>query len=206
MAGTRQRVLECACTVFSEKGFGGGTVTEICERAGANISAVNYYFGNKENLYKVAVDFAFQAAEEQFSLLENGQEDQKTSEERLRIYIKGLFRRIFSEGLPGCYYKMMAHEFSNPESPVDHFFEGWNRPLCDIIEAVAQVEMPQREVVTCMINVNSACLFFSFNQRLRKFVTEGQTGAEDEVEEMALRVTEFALGGIRAVAESVSKA
>ena len=57
---TRQRLLESACDLFAAKGFTKATNKEICDRAGANIAAVNYYFGSKQNLYGGAWRKAFQ--------------------------------------------------------------------------------------------------------------------------------------------------
>ncbi len=48
---TRQRLLEVAGQVFADKGFDRTTGKEICERAGANTAAVNYYFGGMTGLY-----------------------------------------------------------------------------------------------------------------------------------------------------------
>ena len=48
---TRQHLLEAAGQVFADAGYRAATVREICERAGANIAAVNYHFGDKEQLY-----------------------------------------------------------------------------------------------------------------------------------------------------------
>src|SRR5262249_14064971 len=53
--GTRARLLEAAGQVFAEKGFDRATGKEICERAGTNTAAVNYYFGGIEGLYAAVV-------------------------------------------------------------------------------------------------------------------------------------------------------
>src|ERR1700761_5661167 len=55
---TRQRLLEVAGQVFAEKGFDRTTGKEICEQAGINTAAVNYYYGGIEGLYTAVVQEA----------------------------------------------------------------------------------------------------------------------------------------------------
>src|SRR3954451_20056019 len=52
---TRARLLEAAGEEFAEKGYDGATVRSICARAEVNLAAVNYHFGDKEQLYTQAV-------------------------------------------------------------------------------------------------------------------------------------------------------
>ncbi|MCX7096493.1 MAG: CerR family C-terminal domain-containing protein [Methylococcales bacterium] len=50
----RRCLVLAALRVFAEKGFEGATTRTICELAGANISAIRYYFGDKAGLYRAA--------------------------------------------------------------------------------------------------------------------------------------------------------
>src|SRR5215472_16229012 len=51
VSGTEKRLLEAAGEIFAEHGYRAATVRQICEKARANIAAVNYYFGDKEEFY-----------------------------------------------------------------------------------------------------------------------------------------------------------
>ncbi len=51
------QILDSAVKVFSEKGFGAASIREIAGRAGANHAMIKYYFGNKEELWRAAVNF-----------------------------------------------------------------------------------------------------------------------------------------------------
>lgn len=48
---TKQALLDAAGELFSEHGVDGASIRAIAERGGANIAAINYHFGSKENLY-----------------------------------------------------------------------------------------------------------------------------------------------------------
>lgn len=50
----RSRLILSALHLFAAKGYEGATTREICEAAGANISAIRYYFGDKAGLYRAA--------------------------------------------------------------------------------------------------------------------------------------------------------
>lgn len=52
---TRAHLLNTAGQVFAEFGYAGTASKEICQRAGANIAAVNYHFGSKDGLYEAVL-------------------------------------------------------------------------------------------------------------------------------------------------------
>src|SRR5262245_16335507 len=56
---TRQRLLEAAGKVFAEQGKD-APVRTILQKAGVkNIAAINYYFGDKDQLYEEVLRYAF---------------------------------------------------------------------------------------------------------------------------------------------------
>jgi TetR/AcrR family transcriptional regulator, regulator of cefoperazone and chloramphenicol sensitivity len=50
----RHRILYTALKLFAEQGFKKTSVRDIAKKSSANISAIAYYFGDKEGLYKAA--------------------------------------------------------------------------------------------------------------------------------------------------------
>jgi AcrR family transcriptional regulator len=57
---TRQQLLDVAGQVFAERGFADATSKEICARAKANLAAVNYHFGSRDQLYEAVLVVAHQ--------------------------------------------------------------------------------------------------------------------------------------------------
>lgn len=49
---TKARILDAATEVFATKGYAGGRVAEIAQRAGVNHQLITYYFGGKAGLYR----------------------------------------------------------------------------------------------------------------------------------------------------------
>lgn len=53
MSGTvnmREKMVEAATILFTNKGFDGTSVREIAKKAGGNVSLISYYFGGKQGL------------------------------------------------------------------------------------------------------------------------------------------------------------
>lgn len=57
---TKEKLLEKALLLFSKQGFEGTSTKEICDAAGANIAAITYHFGTKENLLHEVIQSHFE--------------------------------------------------------------------------------------------------------------------------------------------------
>ncbi|HTV85455.1 MAG TPA: CerR family C-terminal domain-containing protein [Dyella sp.] len=54
---TRQRIIDAAIQLFGEHGFDGASTRDIAAAAGVNAPALQYYFGNKQGLYKACAQY-----------------------------------------------------------------------------------------------------------------------------------------------------
>jgi AcrR family transcriptional regulator len=52
----KERLLKTGAALFSEKGFGGVSVREICKHANTSMNMIHHYFGSKEKLLEAIVD------------------------------------------------------------------------------------------------------------------------------------------------------
>jgi TetR/AcrR family transcriptional regulator, regulator of cefoperazone and chloramphenicol sensitivity len=60
---TRLRILRTALQVFATEGYEGASTRVLAQRAGVNLPALQYYFGNKEGLYRAVIDHIGQRLE-----------------------------------------------------------------------------------------------------------------------------------------------
>ena len=96
---TKHRLLEAAGEVFAERGFEGATVREICARAGANVAAVNYHFGDKRELYRATLFHAYRTVDERIPI-DGGAPPSAPPEVRLRALIGAFVARMTAPGRP----------------------------------------------------------------------------------------------------------
>ena len=110
---TRQRLLEAAGHVIGDRGFDRATGKEICERAGANSAAVNYYFGGMNGLYAAVLDEAHHRliTLETLSAALAGQTDPK---EKLRIVIRLGVKMLMGPIAKSWVLRVVAREISAP--------------------------------------------------------------------------------------------
>lgn len=54
---TRQRIIDAAVKLFGEHGFAGASTRDIATAAGVNAPALQYYFENKEGVYRACAEY-----------------------------------------------------------------------------------------------------------------------------------------------------
>jgi len=62
--GTRRRLLEAGCLLFSRSGYDGVAVDEIVDEAGCNKRMLYHYYGNKDGLYTEVLRSVFRKLED----------------------------------------------------------------------------------------------------------------------------------------------
>lgn len=160
---TRQQLLAAAGEVFAETGFRAATVREICRRAGANIAAVNYHFGDKETLYAEVVRHSQQKALEKHPPLLDVSPN-AAPEKRLRAFVQSLLLRIFDAGSNAWHGKLMSREMIEPTPALDSLVEERIRPMSEqlrkIVAEILECPVTDERVRLCSLSVVSQCVFY----------------------------------------------
>jgi TetR/AcrR family transcriptional regulator, regulator of cefoperazone and chloramphenicol sensitivity len=64
---TRERILRAALRVFAAEGYDGASTRALARAAGVNLPAIQYYFGNKEGLYRAVIDHISETVEDRIA-------------------------------------------------------------------------------------------------------------------------------------------
>lgn len=205
-ATTQERLLRSACEIFAEKGFRDATVAEICEKAEANIAAVNYHFGDKRSLYDACWRHVFRVALEAFPLTE-GLTDESSAEERLRVFIRAFVLRVFCDEEAGFFPRMMVKEMAEPTEALEAILNEVVAPqkqmLEDIIRELLGEDADEMDIRACSFSVISQCVFFAFNKAMRKQHFEGMPDRDRHVDMLARHIWRFTLAGIRGAKQEI---
>jgi AcrR family transcriptional regulator len=198
--GTRAQLLEAACRVFAEKGYRDATIAEICEQAGANIAAVNYYFRDKETLYAEAWRLAFQRSLEAYPV-DGGIPTNAPAEERLRGRIISLVQRIINP--ENHEFEIVRKELANPtgllEAVMRESIEPLARGLTATVRELLGHNAAELQVKLCQMSIMAQCLHPMMRHRFHKlFASQGSESPPlgSGVQIIAEHIIRFSLAGI----------
>ena len=199
---TRNRLLNAACEVFAEKGYRNARVAEICRRAGANVAAVNYYFGDKASLYSEAWRHAFN----EHAMPELSLPVQANSENLLRNYIHSLIQNFMEKGIQGYFTRLYLMELANPTGLIQDSWHDMIKPrrqkLIEIIRKMLDVETIDETVLFCELSIISQCrALLTINRDDLEYLL-GQPLSPNLIKRLADHIVNFSLAGIGAVSKS----
>jgi AcrR family transcriptional regulator len=204
-ASTQARVLDAASTLFAAKGFRGTTVADICRHAGANIAAVNYYFGSKKKLYREAWRHAHVSMLKAFPP-DGAVPAGAAAELRLRGRLRGLLQRAMAGD--GREFRIMSHEMTNPTGLLAQVVQDSLGPLRqamrEILGELLGNRADEQVIQWCQLCVVGPCLQLVRRRHMHRPAPSAMAAeaasaspADGELEEMVDHFTSFALAGIR---------
>lgn len=202
--GTKKRLIEAAGEVFAKHGFRVATIREICKRANASVSAVNYHFRDKEGLYAAVLEHSHQSAVKKYPP-ELGLGGDAPPEEKLRAFIVSFLLRVMDEGVPAWHGKLMAQEISYPTEALNQVVRNSIQPLYLYLagilgELLKGPNTPEGKagdgIFLCAMSIVGQCLHHFTARRVIAMLQPKGFDSTD-LDRIADHITRFSLGGIR---------
>lgn len=196
----KTRILNAAGPIFSEKGYEAATVREICEKAGANVAAINYYFGGKEQLYFKTFQGAFPlvALEKTVPHWPPGTEPMR----KLRDLIGAMLARASGLKKGSWQGRLLMREMLDP-SPrcreiLGDFFRADFGLLLSILGELLPADTPHHRRCQLGFSIVGQCVHYGVhNQLIRILIDERERQEHYQTEQLAehvFQVTVAALG------------
>ena len=138
---TRARILEAAGSIFAEKGYDSATIRDICQRAQANVAAVNYHFGDKQRLYDEAVRQAY-LSRARLALMPEWSAE-VPPETKLIDFVRTLLNRMLLDNGSSWQAQLMLREISQPKSASQHLVADYIRPHFEMLEQILRELLPK---------------------------------------------------------------
>jgi AcrR family transcriptional regulator len=195
---TRERLLEAAGEIFAEKGFEAATVREICNAGGANIAAVNYYFGDKGRLYVEAVVRAHRWRMEQFDF---PKWDSSTSpQQKLRDFITTFLRRVLAGPGDTWHTRLIMREIAHPSEACAELVQSSIRPQFEMLMGILRELVPagtsDKKLHLLAFSVVGQCLFYHFADPVVRNLLDTKEYESLDIEILAEHVVKFSLAGL----------
>jgi len=196
---TRDKLLDVAGRIFADRGYRATTIREICIKAGANIAAVNYHFGDKLGLYTEVVQHSARLAE--FQAAQIVIDRNAPPEEILRAIIRARLYSLFREDRPDWHFRIMAHELAQPTPALRRLVNKVGQPMIQrVLELVGgMIGLPADDETTrlCAISVFGQIMVYALASPLVTAVWPAFDMTPDQVECVADHIADFSLAYIQ---------
>ena len=153
---TRARLISAAGEVFAEYGFQAAKVRDICRRAGANVAAVNYHFGDKLGLYSEILRQPLHAEHVKRGI-EFHDSAQMPPEEKLRSIIRARVEGLRAAELPQWQFRIMAREMTSPTPAfarvLDQVAGPLYRRLRELVGSIIDLPPDDERVWLCVLTI-----------------------------------------------------
>ncbi len=196
---TRTRILYAAGETFAEKGYEGTTVRKICQKAGVNLAAINYHFGDKARLYVETIKYSHQFRAEQTPLPE--WPPGTPAKVRLRDYVHTTVRRMLvAKELP-WQARLMFREILEPTGACQELAQDLFRPhfemLLNILRDLAPDSVTGDQLYRLAFSVIGQCVFYKVHKPIiGMLISEERVENLYQTEQLADSITEMVLASI----------
>jgi AcrR family transcriptional regulator len=199
---TKERILDTAEILFAQKGYQAVSVREITSAAQCNLAAVNYHFGNKENLYLEVFRSRWvpraQRLHESFRKYLASQ-DSLSEATVVRALAKAFVDGPLSDDERLRHSQLMTREMTQPTKAFEHVAEQVIQPffkeVVERLDSVSPNKVGEEEMLLNIFSVFAMALYFSFARVAVNRLT-GSTYDPSFRAQLVEQITQFSLRGL----------
>lgn len=201
--GTRRELLDAAAKLFAEKGRDAVGVREICKEAGANIAAIAYHFGGKDELYFATLRYALEkttGAVRDAARAAAESSPPLSPEAILEHHIRSMCRMLVADDADPNPPRLLLRELSSPSPVLDFLVEEFMRPNFDLIremlDRLAPPSVDRRDLFLHVFSIVGQCLHYRHTAPITLRLLKKKNYGKEFADVLARHVFSMALHGI----------
>jgi AcrR family transcriptional regulator len=197
---TRARLLDVATEVFADAGYYAATIREIAQRAGTNVAAVNYHFGDKLSLYTEILESRLVPAT-RTAPVRQALELNAPPDAVLRQSIKAMAHAVCGERDRDLRLRLMMHELAQPSPAIDRVINKVSRPLYDrfrkLIGRMIGLPIDHEKTRLCTHSVIGQIVHYAHARPFVERLWPEQKMTPKQLDRIADHIADFSLAYLR---------
>ena len=207
---TRKRLLEAAEELFAQKGFDGTAVRDITTKAKRGPASINYFFGDKRELYEELFRLRLREMNEsRVNTIEivMSDKDKPTLEKLLYAYSVDFIKPFLDPQQSQRFMQLFFRELAEQRLPKNMFLDELAAPSIAAMEEAIAVICPninEHDTLMCVLSLTGQLVHIM----QAKVLFEGAQGhsiASINIDESINHIVKFSAAGIRAYAKGDKK-
>jgi TetR/AcrR family transcriptional regulator, regulator of cefoperazone and chloramphenicol sensitivity len=200
------RLLQAARRLFAERGLAATSIRDLAQEAGVNVAAVNYHFGDKEQLYLEALRFCYRSCgaltAQGNQILQRAIEagTRQAALDGIREYIQELMYALFFTEDARLQAKLMFREMSDPTPALDVIIKEFIAPkrelLCKLIGQANPALRDDKDLSLYAASIIGQILYYRTSLPVFLRLYEAEEMTPELLERVASHIADFTLTAI----------
>jgi TetR/AcrR family transcriptional regulator, regulator of cefoperazone and chloramphenicol sensitivity len=201
---TADRILAAASMEFAENGYRQTSVRDICNRAGVNVAAINYHFGDKYQLYRQTMLRITQGERPVAHHDSPGLSPKK----QLRLFVEMMLRHVVGNDDKAVSARLLARELIEPSDYLDEHINQVVRPAMQRLHAIIKQLVPGIDPIRLQLAaasvVGQILLYRNAREVTRRIMPEIDA-LPDRHAALVDHITQFSLAGLKPLQTKTKK-
>lgn len=200
------RLLQAARRLFAERGLAATSIRDLAQEAGVNVAAVNYHFGDKEQLYLEALRFCYRSCgvlrEQGNQILQRAIQagTRQAALDGIREYIQELLHALFFTEDARLQAKLMFREMSDPTPALDVIIKEFIAPkrelLCKLIAQANPALRDDKDLSLYAASIIGQILYYRTSLPVFLRLYEAEEMTPELTARVANHIADFTLAAI----------
>jgi AcrR family transcriptional regulator len=205
---TRQLLLEAAEVLFAANGFDGTSIRDITTKANRNTAAVNYFFGDKRELYEELFKRRLvEMRESRLKAIEVVMQEKPTLEQLFHAYCVDFLKPFADLQQSQRFMQLFFREMAESRLPKNMFLDELAAPTLTAMEEAIAVICPnidKQDALMCVISLTGQLVHIMQTKVLFEGA-EGHSIASIDIDKSIEHIVKFSAAGTRAYAKGEKK-